>query len=285
MKNLLIPTDFSVCAEYAVDAGMKLADRFDAKVHLFTKIDLPEDWENMNKKERLELEQTNQKVHHALTLLDNIKKQFPDIEITTAYSGGKLVNAIKRYSVEHGIDFIVMGSHGASGKNEYFIGSNTQKVIRAVHCPVLVVKDKIAELDFSKVVFASSFNENEKAPFLHFKDFVKHFIPEIHLVAIHTSSLFDPPYILSKEAMDTFKELCHPFPCQTHIFRDFTIERGIRSFSEEIGANLIGISNVHRHPVKRVLMGSNVEALINHSSLPVLSIDYVEEEVPVEQES
>ncbi len=285
MKNLLIPTDFSACAEHAVDAGMKLAERFEAQVHLLTKIDIPEDWSTMSEEEHLELEETNKDIHNVLVLLNNIKEQFPSIEITTAYRGGKLVDAIKSYVAEHGIDFIVMGSHGASGKNEYFIGSNTQKVIRAVHCPVLVVKEALEELDFSKVVFASSFNENEKAPFLHFKDFVKHFIPEIHLVAIHTSSLFDPPYILSKEAMESFKELCHPFTCHTHIFRDFTIERGIRSFSEEIGAQLIGISNVHRHPVKRVIMGSNVEALINHSSLPVLSIDYIEKEVPVEQES
>jgi nucleotide-binding universal stress UspA family protein len=284
MKNLLIPTDFSACAEHAVDAGMKLAERFGAKVHLLTKVDLKNNWVKMTVDERSKLEETNQIIRNALVLLKDIKERYPELNITTSYSGDKLINAIKDYAKKHGVDFIVMGSHGASGKNEYFIGSNTQKVIRSVHCPVLVVKDKIEELDFSKVVFASSFNENEKAPFLRFKDFVKHFLPEIHLVAIHTSSMFDPPYILSREAMESFKELCHPFTCHTHIFRDFTVERGIRSFAEEMGAQLVGISNYNRHPIKRVLMGSNVEALINHSTLPVLSIDYVEKEVPVEQE-
>ncbi|MBK7409888.1 MAG: universal stress protein [Saprospirales bacterium] len=39
-------------------------------------------------------------------------------------------------------------------------------------------------------------------------------------------------------------------------------------------ADLIGISNHERHPLKRILVGSNVEALINHSKLPVLVIDY-----------
>lgn len=285
MKNLLIPTDFSACAENAVDAGMKLAERFGAKVHLLTKVDVPVVWGKITEQDKRNLEESNQDIRNALVLLNDIKKRYPHIDSSIAYSGDKLLAAIKSYAEEHGVDFIVMGSHGASGKNEYFIGSNTQKVIRSVHCPVLVVKDKIEELDFSKVVFASSFNENEKAPFLRFKDFVKHFIPEIHLVAIHTSSMFDPPYILSREAMQSFKELCHPFTCHTHIFRDFTVEQGIRSFAEEIGAHLVGISNFNRHPIKRVLMGSNVEALINHSNLPVLSVDYVEKEVPVEQES
>ena len=80
--------------------------------------------------ERSKLEETNQIIRNALVLLKDIKERYPELNITTSYSGDKLINAIKDYAKKHGVDFIVMGSHGASGKNEYFIGSNTQKVIR-----------------------------------------------------------------------------------------------------------------------------------------------------------
>ncbi|MDV7393955.1 universal stress protein, partial [Arthrospira platensis SPKY1] len=133
------------------------------------------------------------------------------------YDSGRLADAIARYTAEHQIDLIVMGSHGASGKSEYFIGSNTQKVVREVHCPVLVVKSPLEILDFDKVVFASSFHEDEQEAFLRFKALVKPFVPEIHLVEVHTNSLLDPPYVLSKEAMDGFKRLCAPFRCHTHV--------------------------------------------------------------------
>ncbi|MCB0635227.1 MAG: universal stress protein, partial [Lewinella sp.] len=63
-------------------------------------------------------------------------------------------------------------------------------------------------------------------------------------------------------------------PCFTHLYRDLNPERGIRGLATELGADLIGISNLHRHPLKRVLSGSTVEALVNHSHLPVLSIDF-----------
>ena len=119
--------------------------------------------------------------------------------------------------------------------------------------------------------------------FLRFKDFVKPFLPEIHLVAIHTNSIFDPPYTISKLAMEGFKNLCAPFHCETYIYKDLNIDKGIRGFAEDIGANLIGISNHFRHPLKRMLAGSNVEALVNHADVPVLSIDYVEvEELAIE---
>ena len=120
MKNLLIPTDFSACAGYAVDAGMKLGERFGAKIHLLTKVDIPEDWDQLSQMEKREMEESNQIVRNALVLLNNIKVKYPALEITTAYSGGKLIKAIKNYSLEHGIDFIVMGSHGASGKASWY---------------------------------------------------------------------------------------------------------------------------------------------------------------------
>ena len=258
IKSILVPTDFSECAGFALDAAVELSRRFNARLHLLHCLDLANEPDPPPALERLE----------------RLVPSRPGIPIEYHYVPLPLPESVAAYVQDNGIDLIVMGSYGASGKSEFFIGSNTQKVVRTVHCPVLVLKKPLPEISFDKVVFASSFNETERAPFLHFKDLVKHFIPEVHLVIVHTSSLFDPPYIVSQEAMNGFKELCRPLECKTHILRDFSVEKGIRSFASDIGAELIGISNHYRHPVKRMLVGSNVEALINHAEVPVLSIDY-----------
>ena len=132
-------------------------------------------------------------------------------------------------------------------------------------------------MDFRKVVYASSFNKSEKNSFLKFKKFIKHFLPEIHLVLIRSTTFFSTPKILQEEALKDYAALCQPFTCHTHIFKDFTIEHGIRVFAEKLAADLIVVANHNRHPLKRMFAGSNVEALINHADLPVLSIDYEEE--------
>ena len=258
MKNLLIPTDFSDCAEGAVRTGFALAERLEAKVHL--------------------LHVTDEAPTGAPDkALEAIRRRYPEVDSSASCrSGPNLRETIQAYVEATGIDLIVIGSHGVSGKSEYFIGSHTQRVVRTVRCPILVVKEAPETLDFRKVLFASSFNENEKEAFRRFKDFVKPFLPEIHLVAIHTSTLFEAPYSVTKEAMEDFRALSHPFKCDIHIFKDFTVDSGIRSFADEIGAELIGISNHHRHPIRRMLIGSNVEALVNHADVPVLSIDYPE---------
>ncbi|MBK8493027.1 MAG: universal stress protein [Saprospirales bacterium] len=266
MKNILVPTDFSACARYAESAAIQLAKRFGATV--FFVHFLQSDAYPANSPE------WHQKRANKLILLEDIQRKYPDVAIKVDCLPGPLLDQVAHWVSAKGIDLIVMGSYGVSGKSEYFIGSNTQRVVRQIHCPVLVIKDPIEKLAFNKVVFASGFNEREQEPFLRFKKWVVHFTPEIHLVAIHTASLFEAPYIVTKSAMDEFQALCEPLHAEIHVFPDLNIEAGIRVFAQSIHADLIGISNHERHPLKRILVGSNVEALINHSKLPVLVIDY-----------
>lgn len=251
---------------YAEAAAIQLAAQFGAKVH-FVHILSPEPYETDTphwaslKDERA-------------AMLQELLNRNRGIEVEATCLEGPFLDLIDLMVKQKGIGLVVMGSHGASGKSEYFIGSNTQHVVRRIHAPVLVVKDPIGKLEFRNVVFASRFGGSEREPFIRFRNIVKHFTPHIHLVAIHTSSFFEPPYVVTKSAMEEFQALCEPLSSEVHIFRDLNIEQGIRIFSESVRADLIGISNYERHPIKRMLVGSNVEALVNHSSLPVLTIDY-----------
>lgn len=280
MKNILLPTDFSACAKNATYAALELAAAYRATLHLYTNIDLPENWSDLSTEDQKKYPEALQKIHNTKVLLEEweqiaAEKNAP---ITTAWSSGKLVESITNYITDHQIDFVVMGSHGASGKKEHFLGSNTQKVVRSIHTPVLIIKEELTSYRINKVVFASNFNTSDKAAFQYLLDFVKPFNPEIHLLQVNTNSWFGEPRVLVKEAMEDFKSMCSTGNCKLHFFKDWTIDAGIRHLSEDIGADLVAISNQERHPLKRIFTGSNVEALVNHSKIPVLSVDLGKEE-------
>ena len=274
MKHILVPTDFSECAQYALDAALLFAKKFEASIHLYSCLNLPKNWMELDNEKQNEYPQILKKIEATTEAFQTIIEGNEGIEITSSYSGGKLVEEIKSCIEEKQIDFVVMGSHGKSGVSEIFIGSNTQKVVRVIHRPILVIKYPLKSLDFKNVVFASSFNLNEKAPFLKFKHFIAPFKPVIHFLGIMTSYFFDVPVSATKSAMEDFEKLSKPFESKSYIFKTSNIEAGVRQFSKEIQADLIAISNHNRRPLKRMLMGSNVEALINHSKLPILSIDF-----------
>ena len=283
MKNILVPTDFSACAGYAIDLGFAFAEFFDATLHLFTCIDLPEDCDELSAEEKSKWSEKEQLIKNANVLLGEWKGRADreGIKLKTIITGGKFLQELQNQVTENKTDFVIMGSHGVSGKQEYFIGSNTQKAIRKLHVPVFVVKNPLKQYAFKNVVFASNFDTSEKEPFLKFLDFIKWFTPEtIHLLSINTSGWFGQPSLLMKEAMEDFKELCEGYNCKTHFYRDLSVDVGIRHFAKEVEAYLIVVSNQNRRPLKRIFAGSNVEALVNHCDMPVLSLDFAE--VPVE---
>lgn len=273
MKNILVPTDNSNCAQAACEAAYMLAKRFSARLHILHSLDLPPYWDNFPPEEKANWASVNEAIAASDQQLEKLIARFPDIEVITSSQSKSLPEAVQEYIAAHGIELVVMGSHGASGKNEFFIGSNAQKVIRTIHCPALVIKKPISGIDFRKVVFASSFQESEMDAFLYFKELIKHFVPEIHLVAIH-KSVFDMPYPLQLESMLPFEKACAPLVCHAHVYKDLSVDAGVRSFAKELDADLIAISYHERHPAKRMLIGSNVEALVNHSDTPVLTIDF-----------
>lgn len=286
MKNILVPTDFSACASYAVDAALLFAEKFNAKVHFFSCLNIPANWLNYSEEKRNTYPESQQLVANT----DQLLNQFRDkavakgVETETIITGGELIKTLEEQVIAIGADFVIMGSHGSSGKQEFFIGSNAQKAIRKLHIPLFIIKDPMEKLDFKEVIYTSSFNTNDKMSFLRFVDFIKQFQPErIHLLAINTYGWFSQPSVIMKKAMEDFKELAKGFTCETHFHRDFSVDSGVRNFANEIGANLIVISNHHRNPIKRIFQGSNVEALVNHADLPVLTIDFQEpEKAPAE---
>ncbi len=269
--NILIPTDFSAVANYAATAGIALAKIFKARVHLLNCLEVPEAFDDTA--------EFKQQMYNSKILLEDLRNQHPDIKIQIHQSGGRLFETVKDFVGKNKIDFIVIGSHGTSGKNEFFLGSNTQKIVRMVHCPVLVVKEPLESAHFKKVVFASGFSEEDKPAFLRMKDLLSVFKPKIHFVMIHTGSVFDPPVAVSTDAMESFQLLAAPLQSEIHFYKDFTVESGIRHFSEETDADLVVVSNQIRHPLKRIFVGSNVEALVNHSDIPVLSLDFEQEKM------
>ena len=55
-----------------------------------------------------------------------------------------------------------MGSHGASGFQEMFIGSNAEKVVRNSTIPTLVIKKEEETFKADSLVFASDFSDEIK---------------------------------------------------------------------------------------------------------------------------
>ena len=142
MKRILVPTDFSECANQALKAATLMAKKLQADVHLLHIMDVPVDWMALGNQNQQNLyPDITAKVKAVNVKLAELVKQLEDNGVTAHFylEYNSDHKAIIKFSESLKIDMIIMGTKGASGLKEFFIGSLSQKIVRLAECPVLVV--------------------------------------------------------------------------------------------------------------------------------------------------
>lgn len=118
--ELLVATDFSPVSEAAVRVAREYAERLGARVHL-----LHVAWAG--------------EYDVAALLARTAEDLGPRISVTVAGRSGEPAEEIARYAREHGIDLIVVGTHGRTGVSRAILGSVAERLLRIAPCPVVAV--------------------------------------------------------------------------------------------------------------------------------------------------
>ena len=144
LKTVLVPTDFSDASETALRNGKAMAEKFGATLHVVHVMEdllahawaaevyvssMPQLRDEIEKESRLRL---------GALLTDGERKAF---RAETALLAGNPFLEIIRYAKTHGIDLIVMGTHGRGPIAHMLLGSVAEKVVRKSPCPVLTVRE------------------------------------------------------------------------------------------------------------------------------------------------
>ena len=280
-KNILVPIDFSPRSNAALAVAADIANQCDGKITLLHIIDVPES-QQPEYRRALDTfgnhqEGSEQDMPLILFTMKETKRQLR--EAREKYSKITFVEKVvfdrvhrQIYSVveESDVDLIVMGSNGASGLGEVFIGSNTQKVIRNAKCPVLVIKDDEGEFNPHNIVFASDFAELGGKGAKLFPFFKKLYSSTIHFLNIVTPSTFEA----TPTTLNRMKEFAEDIQMDvedytTNIYNYYTEEEGILTFAEENKADMILLGTHGRKGFSRFMMGSIAENVTNHSKIPV----------------
>jgi nucleotide-binding universal stress UspA family protein len=134
--NVLVPTDGSEAADRAVTRALELAEAFDATVHALYVVEPLQTTEfdagNVYDMLRAEGERATEAIAE--------RGREAGLPVETAVEVGVPHRTILEYADEHGVDLVVMGTHGRTGLNRYLLGSVTEKVVRLSDVPVLTVR-------------------------------------------------------------------------------------------------------------------------------------------------
>lgn len=273
MKNILVPTDFSDCANNAAELAIQLAKKSNAEIHFLHIIRTPVDWKNLRKEKEKNFPETLHEIGHArgeLTKLE-LKGKKAGIVTKTFLVFDKDTDEIITHLKQHHHDFIVMGSHGVKGFKE-LIGSNTQKVVRYSPVPVLVIKSKSKTTAIKHIVFASNFEKEVHQSFLKIMAFADLVKAQIHLLYVNMPFQFKETDEI-EIAMQNFHKKCPRGTCSINIYNALNEERGIQKFAEKINADVIALTTHGKTGFIKMIAPSITESLVNHSNIPILSVN------------
>ncbi len=280
MKNILLPTDFSENALNAIEYAVQLFQDEKCTFHLlntFTPIaynigTFHDGYSTLMLEEitRKNSESGLQEIEDKLkTKFNNPKHSFERLACFNL-----LTDAIIATVKERDIDLIVMGTKGATGAKEVFLGTNTMFTIKKAHCPVIAVPEDFLFKTTKEILFPTDFKfsmKNENLKLL--KSICTSNEARLNILNIY----YGQPLNMDQERVknqleDLFKDNPHVF----HTTEDVDLAEAVEQFQIKHEINfLVMIQNKHSF-FENLLFKPVIKQMVYHTNVPFMVIPAVE---------
>ncbi|HEY8934446.1 MAG TPA: universal stress protein [Cyclobacteriaceae bacterium] len=267
MKKILVPCDFSKPAIGAYRFAIDIAQQSKGVIHLLHVIELPVLHDTvlmpvLNFEEQLLKELKEKSESHFSKLTEKYKTE--GVKVIFKIQFGAVARMIQDYVEKESIDLIVMGSHGASGSRELFIGSNAERVVRNSRVPVLIMKNYYKG-SIKSIIFPNTFETDDQEDLvMKVKALQNFFKAHLHLVWINTPLNFTSDTI-TNERLETFAKRFMLNNYTISVFNHTDEERGILEFTQAVKGDLIAIGTHGRKGISHLINGSLAEDIANHT--------------------
>lgn len=276
MKKILAPTDFSENATNAIKYAIKLFEKETCVFYLLNTF-TPAAYNvgaMVDSYSALRLQEiVKENSEKNLELLeDSLKKECdnPNHSFVKIASFNLLVIEILDIVEREEIDLIVMGTKGATGAKEVFIGTHTTYTIKKVKCPVIAVPSGFIYDSPKEILFPTDYRLSKTNKYLPLiKEICDGHISRLNILNAHHGKELDKDQIKIKDFLDKyFKGNSHMF----HIAEDNDILSAIESFQVKHKINfLIMIHNRHSF-FENMLFRPLINQVAYHTNIPFLVI-------------
>ncbi len=277
IQNVLVPIDFSEASLNALNTAAVIAKRQHATLRLLHVVNrsllAPSHLEVLPMALPMFDLLHSESAETVERLIDMLKEKH-QLEVHGEVVDGFVASEICKHAKKIEADLIVMGTHGASGFREFFIGTNAYTVVKHALCPVLTVPPNQSWESFSKILFPvrNTFGALEKYEFL--RKIIRH--NKAMLLVLGLCDRNDENAITGVENdVRQLERKLHEDEVMsiTEILK--STERCANEVLETADLNqmdLIVITANLDHDIRNFFMGPYAQQIVNHAKVPVLSI-------------
>lgn len=269
MYHIIVPVDFSDESLKGLELAILFAKKVHSKVQMVYVRKKSGDYNAGSKEEKKYAEKRFKEI---------VKEYQPllpkDIKLDYIVKSGKIYKEVVNQADSFEKSFIVATTHGASGFEKFFIGSNALKIISSTKRPVITLQGTKPPRIISKIVLPIDITADtrQKLPFT--AEIAKWFNAEVHVVALTAYKNEDTVKKLasySAQVCDYLKERSINYVTELLVgsnLTDITIE-----YAEKVKAGLISIMTEQSVEVSNLILGSYAQQMLNKSTIPVMSMN------------
>jgi nucleotide-binding universal stress UspA family protein len=293
-KDILCATDFSDFSNRTVSYGVALANEFDSKLFVCHVIDLSSvaiygefQLDPVGLQERI-INDANEQ------LRDLIGERQIDWE--PLISVGHAADEISHIVEEKQIDLVISATRGRSGLKRIILGSVTERLMRTLCCPLLVVpspdKEFVAsedqQINIKSILIGCDFSPDSGVAFQYGLSLAQEFQSDLHLAHVIETSLYQELHKteypvkaeiqqevqtrLTQKLLDMVPEdarnWCKP---RTSLLNGNPYEELV-SYAEQHDMDMIVLGTRGHGLVKSLLIGSTTDRVVRRAPCPVLSV-------------
>ena len=272
--NILIPTDFSDNATSALNYALKLYANQQCTFYLLHSTYIDEAVTRAYSAAYSE-ENPNTIVESKLSELivkTKVANANDHHEFKSLLSEDEIRKAVKIAVKDHAIDMVVMGTKGTTDAVEYFMGSNTVKVIRKIgDCPVLILPEGYTFAEPHQITFPTDFNRNYEIKELQsLKDLADLYHSKIRIVHVKVNNNLSDK---QEKNMNTLKTYLADYDLSFHWLTDETTKaKVISAFIDEHKIDMLAMINYKHGMLETILKEPVIKTLAFHPIIPILVI-------------
>ena len=205
-------------------------------------------------------------------LLDRIAIEFPENKNHNFYTlidSNFFITSIRKHIEEKKIDLIVMGTKGATDKNDLIVGSNTANVIIKVPCNTLIIPEKAKYEGLKEIAFPTDFSFSYGIQALQpLSKILEKNHADLHLLHISKKAVeLNGNQLANKELMeDCFSNLKHNF----HFLVNKEAEDAVQEFTDNKAIHMMVMMAKNLNYFQQILFHSKKEKSNYHTNIPLL---------------
>jgi nucleotide-binding universal stress UspA family protein len=274
MKKILFPTDFSKTANNAFVYALEMAKFHNAELIVLHVYDLPpvayEGYPSYVTEVYETIELSNfENFKDEVPVLRKIAEehQLGSIQMSHVLEQGDLIQVIKSLVKKEKIDLIVMGTNGAIGLKETFLGSNAGSVIEKVPILSLTVPHKAKFDTIKKIGFTTLFSSRDRIALKQVLEFAKQVNAKVKCLFVRTLDSEVKESKIQKWRQD-FKDE----PVEFFVIPSEDIKGTIADFLKEKDIDVLAMLSYKHKFLEGLFKKSLIKKMAYDSEVPILAL-------------